>query len=225
LAVVSTGVSWVVFGAVCGVIVGLVRRAQRQLAEAEVRERMARDLHDGVLQTLALIERRSLSPDIAQLARDQERDLRAYLFGDYGHKTGLPADLRATAARFEKAWPGTLVTVTVSDDIPTLQGEPVDAVAGAVAEALTNAAKHGHAHHTVVFADLDEPSGGLFVSVKDDGEGFDPATITEGVGMTRSIRGRMERLGGTVEFASTPGEGTEVRMTIPPVDKRPSWRR
>jgi signal transduction histidine kinase len=172
-----------------------------------------------------MIERRSPSPDIARLARDQERDLRAYLFDELDHKSGLAADLRATGTRFERAWPGTVVTVTVSDDLPMLDAEPVEAVAGAVAEALTNGAKHGHAAHTVVFADLDERSGGVFVSVKDDGDGFDPVCVTEGVGMARSIRGRIERVGGKVEFASSPGEGTEVRIIIPAVDKRPSWQR
>jgi signal transduction histidine kinase len=105
VGVVSTAVSWVLVGAVCGTIVRLLRRSQHQLAEAEARERIARDLHDGVLQTLALIERRSPSPDIARLARDQERDLRAYLFDDQRATGGLAAGLRDAAARLERAWP------------------------------------------------------------------------------------------------------------------------
>ena len=225
VAVVSTSVSWIAFGAVCGVVIHLLRRARQQLAEAEVRERMGRDLHDGVLQTLTLIERRSPSADIAQLARDQERDLRAYLFGDHQHPGTLAAELRAAASRCEKSWPGTVVTLSVSGDAPDVGRDHVQAVLGAVAEALTNAAKHGHATHSVVFADVDESSGGLFVSVKDDGSGFDPATVTERVGMARSIRGRVERIGGTVEFASVPGDGAEVRISIPVRVKRPSWRR
>jgi signal transduction histidine kinase len=223
--VVSTSVSWIAFGAVAGVVIRLLRQARQQVADAEVRERMARDLHDGVLQTLTLIERRSPSDEIARLARDQERDLRAYLFGDHQHQGSLGAELRATATRFERTWPGVIVTVSVSDDTPAVGPEPVQAVAGAVAEALTNAAKHGHASHAVVFADLDELSGGLFVSVKDDGGGFDPATVTERVGMARSIRGRIERVGGTVAFASAPGDGAELRLTIPAEAKKPSWRR
>lgn len=220
LAALSTGVSWIVIGAVCGTIMRLLRRAQHQLAEADARDAIARDLHDGVLQTLALIERRSESTDIARLARDQERDLRVYLFGDRPGVGGLPGGLRAAATRLERAWPLTSVTVTVSVDTPSLEPAKVDAVVGAAAEALTNAAKHGHAHHVVVFADVDEPSGGLFLSVKDDGCGFDPAEVVEGVGMARSIRGRVEQVGGRVEFASTAGDGVEVRIAIPPASRR-----
>ena len=80
---------------------------------------------------------------------------------------------------------------------------------------MTNAAKHGAAGHVVVFADLDETTGGLFLTVKDDGQGFDPDTVAAGVGMTSSIRGRIERVGGTVAFASAPGDGAEVRIAIP----------
>jgi signal transduction histidine kinase len=224
LAVVSTSIEWIAFGAASAVVIRLLRRTHRQLAEAEVRDRIARDLHDGVLQTLTLIERRSPSPEIARLARDQERDLRAYLFGDYQDQASLGAVLRSAAGRFERSWPGTIATVTVSDDVADRKGPTVEAVGGAVTEALTNAAKHGRATGAVVFADVDESSGGLFVSVKDDGCGFDPGTVTEGVGMAQSIRGRIEHVGGTVAFASAGGEGAEVRITIPVAERKPSWR-
>ena len=220
LAVLSTAVSWIVIGAVCGTIVRLLRDTQDQLAEAAVRERIARDLHDGVLQTLALIERRSTSPDIARLARDQERDLRGYLFDDHRQPGSLAAQLRAIAARLERSWPTTTVTVTVTEDAPGLDPDRLDAASGAAAEALTNAAKHGQARHCVVFADVDESSGGLFLSVKDDGSGFDPSTVSEGMGMARSIRGRIERIGGRVTFASSIGDGAEVRVVIPPSEPK-----
>jgi signal transduction histidine kinase len=224
LAAVSTGVSWIVIGAVCGTIIRLLRRAQHQLAEADARDAIARDLHDGVLQTLALIERRSESTDIARLAREQERDLRAYLFGARTENEGLPAELRAAASRLERTWPLTAVTVTVSIDAPRLEAAKVDAVVGAATEALTNAAKHGRAHHVVVFADVDESSGGLFLSVKDDGAGFDTAAVVEGVGMARSIRGRIEQVGGRVEFKSSQGDGAEVRIAVPLSSRRAARR-
>jgi signal transduction histidine kinase len=225
VAVLSTAVSWVVVGAVCGTIVRLLRRSQHQLAEAEARERIARDLHDGVLQTLALIERRSPSADIARLAREQERELRAYLFDNQRATGGLALELRRAAARLERTWPDVTVTVTVSHDVPVLSDDQLDAAAGAAVEALTNAAKHGHAHQVVVFADVNEVSGGLFLSVKDDGGGFDPANVAEGIGLSRSIRGRVGQVGGTVTVASSPEDGTEVRICIPVRGARAQARR
>jgi signal transduction histidine kinase len=216
VATVSTTVSWIVIGAVCGVMVRVLRSTQNRLAEAEVRERIARDLHDGVLQTLAIIERRAPTPELARLAREQERELRAYLFADYRAPGGLAAALWAAVAPLERAWPTTAVTVTIGDDVPPLAPEQIAAAGGAAAEALTNAAKHGRARHVVVFADLDEPTGGLFLSIKDDGDGCDPAAIVERQGMSHSIRGRVSSVGGRVDFASAPGDGSEVRITMPP---------
>ncbi len=215
LSAVSTSIEWVAFGVMAAVMIRLLHRAHEQIAEAGARERIARDLHDGVLQTLALIERRSDSPEIARLARDQERDLRAYLFGDDRRSGSLAAELRRVARRFERSWPAVQVTVSVSDDVAGLTGAAVATVSRAVSEALTNAAKHGGAATVVVFGDVDDATGGLFVSVKDDGCGFDPGAVSAGVGMSESIRGRVEAAGGRAEFASTPGEGAEVRLWVP----------
>jgi signal transduction histidine kinase len=88
-----------------------------------------------------------------------------------------------------------------------------EALAGAVGEALANAAKHGRASHVVVYVEPDDTE--LFVSVKDDGVGFDTAATDEGVGITRSIRGRMSEVGGRVEVDARPGRGTEVRLWAP----------
>src|SRR4051812_37791236 len=68
-------------GAMVGYVTGLLRRAERQVSEARAREDVARRLHDGVLQTLAVVERRTDDPALARLAKEQERDLREWLFG------------------------------------------------------------------------------------------------------------------------------------------------
>ncbi len=60
-----------------------------------------------------------------------------------------------------------------------------------------------------------QEDGGLFCSVKDDGRGFDPDATAEGVGLTRSIRGRITELGGRVEVDGRPGRGAEVRLWVP----------
>jgi signal transduction histidine kinase len=222
LSLVTTTVLFALAGGVAGYATRLIREAERritaaerQVAEVQAREAVARELHDGVLQTLAVVERRAVDPQLAELARDQERELRAYLFGTSTRIVGRGAlgdALRHVARRFERSFGGR-VEVLVPDDLPELDRARVDGIAGAVGEALVNAGKHGAAHRVVVYA---EPTDdGVFCSVRDDGHGFDPSAVTEGVGLPRSIRGRIEELGGRVEIDAGPGRGTEVRLHVP----------
>jgi signal transduction histidine kinase len=102
--------------------------------------------------------------------------------------------------------------VTALDASLELRPDLVAALAGAVGEALTNAAKHSKARRVTVYAEQD--AVGLFVSVKDDGVGFDASTTSEGVGLTRSVRARIEDIGGRVEVDANPGHGTEVRVWV-----------
>ena len=167
-----------------------------------------------MLQTLALVERRAGDPALARLARDQERDLRAYLFGDrQAPSTDLGAALRRCADKFEQAYSPVRADVLVPDDLGPLSDRVVAAVAGAVGEALTNAGKHGDASRVVVYVEAED--GTLFCSVKDDGRGFDVASTPEGVGLSRSIRGRAAEVGGRVELHAVTGEGAEVRLWVP----------
>jgi signal transduction histidine kinase len=211
----STVLLYSLAGAVAGYMAMLLRRAQDEVAAARARERVARQLHDGVLQTLAVIERRADDPQLAQMAREQERDLREFLFGGDGKDQGdLGARLRAAAGRFEDAFGGR-VDVVLAPDLPPLSPDRVEALAGAVGEALMNAGKHGQAARVTVFAEPDDSDDGVACSVHDDGRGFEPSQIREGVGLSRSIRGRMEEAGGRVEIDSRPGSGTEVRLWLP----------
>jgi signal transduction histidine kinase len=215
LSLTNTVVFYALGGAVAGYVARLVRRAEREVFEVRAREEVARTLHDGVLQTLAIVERRTPDADLARLAREQERELREYLFGARATtaQDGLGPALRAAAGRFESRYGGR-VDVNVADDVPTLNPERVEALAAAVGEALTNAGKHGHASRVVVFA---EPSddGGVFCSVSDDGGGFDTALVAQGIGLTRSVRDRVEDVGGRAEVRSQPGRGTEVCLWVP----------
>jgi signal transduction histidine kinase len=212
LSLTSTIFFYAMAGGVAGYAYRLIVAARSEVAAARAREDVARTLHDGVLQTLALVERRATDPALARLAREQERDLRSYLFGDrQAAPTDLGAALRAAAGRFEDAYGGR-TQVLVPDDLPPLAPERVAALAGAVGEALTNAGKHGgDATHVVVY--VEEDGAGLFCSVKDDGPGFDPSTTAEGIGVARSIRGRIEELGGRAEIDGAAG--TEVRLWLP----------
>jgi signal transduction histidine kinase len=228
LSLTNTVVFYALGGAATGYVARLLRRAESQISAARAREEVARTLHDGVLQTLAVVERRTADPGLARLAREQERELREYLFGvaaqrgDGGNGAGatvgpgggdLGTALRAAAARFEDSFGGR-AQVLVAEDLPSLPPERVAALAGAAGEALMNAGKHGRAGRVTVFV---EPAddGGVFCSVKDDGRGFDPVTTPPGQGLTHSIRERMEEAGGRADVNSRPGAGTEVCLWLP----------
>jgi signal transduction histidine kinase len=217
LSLVNTVVFYALGGAAAGYLARLLRRAEREISAVRAREEIARTLHDGVLQTLAVVERRATDPALAKMAREQERDLREYLFGmaqPDAPAADLGRSLRKAAARCEEAFEDMRVQVLVADDLPPLPPAAVEAVAGAAGEALTNAGKHGRAAKVLVYVEPHE-GGGVFCSVKDDGGGFDPAATREGVGLSRSIRGRMTEVGGRAEVTSAPGRGTEVLLWLP----------
>jgi signal transduction histidine kinase len=214
LSLVNTAVLYALSGVLAGYLFRLLVRAEREVSAARAREEVARTLHDGVLQTLALVERRAGDEALARLARDQERELREFLFdGRSAVDTDLGPALRKAAARFEQAFGGR-VDVIVADDVPRLPADRLAALAGAVGEALTNAGKHGAASRVTVYAEPDD-AGGVFCSVKDDGGGYDVATVPDGMGLSRSVRGRMGDVGGRAEVVSAPGFGTEVRLWTP----------
>jgi signal transduction histidine kinase len=206
----STFVLYALAGGAAGYATVKLREAERQISTAQAREEVARTLHDGVLQTLAVVQRRATDPDLARLARDQERELREYLFGTEPAAGELGPQRRRAAARFEDHFGGQ-VRVVLADDLPSLAPPVVDALAGAVSEALANAGKHGDARTVTVYAEPDD--GTVFCSVKDDGHGFDGAP--EGIGLSRSVRGRIAEVGGRVEVDGNPGRGTEVRLWVP----------
>jgi signal transduction histidine kinase len=211
-------VFYVLGGCAAWYLTSLLRRAEGEISAARAREEIARTLHDGVLQTLALVERRATDPDLARLARRQERELREFLAGpspgvvSNGH-IDVATALRAAARRYEETFGGR-VDVIVAADVPRLGAGRGEALVGAAAEALTNAGKHGGSSKVTVYVEPAE-GGGVFCSVKDDGSGFEPGKVTEGIGLARSVRGRVGEVGGTVEIRSRPGDGTEVCLWLP----------
>lgn len=184
---------------------------ERRVREFE-RAEIAAHLHDSVLQTLTLIRAKADDPDaVARLARAQERDLRAYLYQDRRSSTeSVAAALAAAVAEVEDAHAVEVEVVTVGDAPTTPE---LAAMVQAVREAVTNAAKHGHAPYAV-YAEV--TARALEVFVRDGGPGFDPGAVPEGrLGIRESIVGRVTRHGGTVEIASRPGGRTEVALTMP----------
>ncbi len=215
---VASTVLFAVGGWVAGYLIGQQADADRSISAFRAREEVARTLHDGVLQTLAVIQRRSDDADLVDLARSQELELRQYLFDGTGSFHGadvdddLAATLRAVAHRIERR-EGLHVDVICAPDLPSGDRRAVHAIGGAVAEALTNAAKHGRADKVIIYAEPGDDDE-LFVSVKDNGVGFDAATVARGQGLDGSITGRISDAGGRVEIDGRPGRGTEIRMWL-----------
>ncbi|MDT7744628.1 MAG: hypothetical protein QOE59_3706 [Actinomycetota bacterium] len=209
---------------------------RRERIRSEERAEIAAHLHDSVLQTLALIQRHTESGDeespavreVRRLARRQERELREWLYGDRERPAGpedavedpehrcFAAALRAAAGEVEDAFAVTVAPVVVGD---AGHDPRTAALVAAAREAMVNAAKHAGVEEISVYAEVDDPGdapGTVAVFVRDRGCGFDPETVPDDRhGLADSIRARVERQGGTVRVRTTPGEGTEVALTLP----------
>jgi signal transduction histidine kinase len=193
--------------------------AERQARiRAEERADMAARVHDSVLQTLALIQRRATEPDqVIRLARVQERELRAWLFDDHapgtvgGDGTTLASGVRKIQQDVEARHRITVDAVTVGD---CELDDDMGAMLAAAREATVNAAKWSGADTVSIFAEAEPAAVSVFV--RDRGRGFDPDMVpADRKGLAESIRARMTRRGGQVTIRSTPGEGTEVTLTMP----------
>lgn len=196
---------------------------RRARVRSEEKADIAAHLHDSVLQTLAIIQRKADDPrQVQALARRQERELRAWLFSEGDQSIGRPLSIRelvdVIAEEIEEAYGVNVDVVGVGD-------APVDASArvllAAMREALVNAGKHSGADKVDVYLELDDREISVFV--RDRGSGFDPSLVSsDRRGLSDSIVGRLQRSGGRAVIRSAPGEGTEVQLTIArPTDAAP----
>jgi signal transduction histidine kinase len=179
----------------------------------EERAEMAAHLHDSVLQTLALIQRAPASREMASLARTQERELRAWLYGRAPTLAGsrLRDAVDAMAGRVEREQQVKVEAIVVGDsDLD----ERSRALVAAVGEATLNAARHSGATEVSVYVEVEDDATSAYV--RDLGTGFDPNKVAaDRRGIADSIVGRLERHGGTAQVTSRPGGGTEVAMRLP----------
>ena len=195
----------------------LVEERQARI-RAEERADMAARVHDSVLQTLALIQRRAGNPHhVVQLARAQERELRAWLFdgrapGSLDGQAVTVADgVRLIQQEVEAQHGISVEAVTVGD---CALDDELTALLAAGKEATVNAAKWSGADVVSVFAEVEADSVSLFV--RDRGRGFDPDAVPDDrKGLAESVRARVSRRGGSVTIRSAPGEGTEVSLVMP----------
>jgi signal transduction histidine kinase len=211
VSIVATSLFFAACGAVFGWQARLLKRVEGEIADRRARDEVGRILHDTVLQTLALVARRSAAgdPELAAAARDADRDLRAFLFGSAGRALAdLDARIRSEVERVQRGHP-TPVTVSVIDDGCRLSSDDQDRFARAIGEAVANALQHADATRVIVFAETDD-AGQVFASVNDDGRGFDPSAPRTSHGLDESVIGRIEAIGGRVQVASSPGAGTEI---------------
>ena len=193
-------------------------------AVAEERADMAARVHDSVLQTLALIQRRSDDPQqVIQLARAQERELRSWLFegrapGDMAEEgMTLAAGIRLIQQEVE-AKHGVAVEPVIVGDCE--YDDDIGALLAAAKEATVNAAKWSGAAVISLYAEV-QP-GEVSLVIRDRGRGFDPEAVpADRKGVAESIRGRMARRGGSATVHSVPGEGTKVSLSMPRSAARP----
>ena len=215
-----------------GVVVGHLARLaaeveaeRRHVLEVEAasreRERLARDIHDSVLQVLAMVQRRGAeaggeAAELGRLAGQQEAALRSLVGG--AQAGGGPAgdvDLRALVLPIESDQ----VTVAAPAHAVRLEKTAADELASAIRAALDNVRRHGGERARAWVLVEDEP-GLVTVTVRDDGPGIPDGRLAEAaaagrLGVSYSICGRLRDLGGSAAIRSVPGEGTEVELRLP----------
>ncbi|MFJ7249648.1 PspC domain-containing protein [Kitasatospora sp. NPDC098652] len=182
---------------------------------AQERAEIAAHIHDSVLHTLTLIQRRAEDPkEVLRLARSQERELRLWLYRPEAAAEAAPdtmaESLRAAVAEVEDRH-GVPVELVIVGDCP--MDERIAAQMQAAREATVNAAKYGGGGPVQVYAEVEGRTVSVFV--RDHGPGFDPDTVPEDrMGVRESIIGRMKRNGGTARVRPAAGGGTEVELEM-----------
>ena len=207
-------------------VVEEIRGYQRRLGElavADERRRIARDLHDGLAQEIAFIASQSryladrsgddhleLIATSAQRALDDSRFVIGALTRVSGQPLGMSIAMQAQ--EFARRW-GVAVRLQIQEDVDVAP-EKEQAILKIVGEALSNAARHAHASHVDIC--LGDRDGRLRVAVRDDGRGFDAEAervAAHGFGL-RSMRERAQLVGGDLWLESQPGRGTRVELAL-----------
>jgi signal transduction histidine kinase len=237
---VSNSIFGLLLGGCIGYCVDLARASHATLAEAmrldaarAERDRLARTVHDGVLQTLAFIHRRATdlggeSAALGAMAGEQERILRTLVsqtdLAAVGRAVSGEADLRTLLRHVETDD----VQLVSPADAVLLPRRVADEVVAAVEAALDNVRKHaGDGARTWVL--LDDDGRDVAVTIRDSGRGLSQARLEEAVdqgrlGVSSSIKGRLADLGGRAAITSGPAGGTTVELRVPRAPTHPSHR-
>jgi signal transduction histidine kinase len=241
-ALVNGIVYYVSAGAASGLVTRVLQRSARERALAfedaarereraarmAEREELGREIHDSVLQALALVGKRGRElsqhasvpgeevSELLDLAARQEQALRNLLSEPAEVPPPGSTSLRTTlqAAAFDVRGVPVAVSTAGAAWLPTVEAEVLGA---AVRQALDNVTRHANARHATVFAE--EVDGEVVVSVRDDGIGFrydEERLAAQGrFGLLRSMKGRVEEIGGWMVVHAAPGSGTEIEFHVP----------
>ncbi len=206
--------------------------AQQELRRLEVleeRERIAKELHDGVIQMLfavglslqgaaAIATDPDLQARVENAVEDIDRsirDLRNYIFG---LRPGILADrqlgqaLRELCVEFEDK-SGVVTVADIDGDVAAELASVAADVVQLVREALSNIGRHAAAATCRVTLRRD-PTGDALLEIDDDGSGFDVDETHTGMGLG-NLRDRVESMGGKFSLVSAPNEGTTVTALLP----------
>ncbi|WP_433085364.1 MacS family sensor histidine kinase [Dactylosporangium sp. CA-052675] len=201
-----------------------LQRAIELEAATRERERLARGIHDSVLQVLALVQRRGAelggeAAELGRLAGEQESVLRSLVAAASPAAPVAPAGAATDLRPLLDAFASATVTVAAPATPVLLPASVAGEVAAAVGAALDNVARHAGdgARAWILLEELDDE---VTVSVRDDGAGIPDGRLAEAerdgrLGVAQSIRGRIRELGGAVSVTSGAGNGTEVELTVP----------
>lgn len=213
------------FGFLAGLLIRMAEerdRAERAAAAAVERQRLGRVVHDGVLQVLALVQRRGAelggeAAELGKLAGEQEAALRAFVQRDAEPDLDLVGELDLGAELSRQA--SASVSVAVPPQPVLLPAQVAHEVGAVVAACLSNVRHHVGRDAPAWVLVEDSPSE-VVVSVRDDGPGISPERLAQAaaegrLGVVQSIRGRIEDLGGTATLTTAPGQGCEWELTVP----------
>ena len=201
-----------------------LREALRAQAERHERDRLARTVHDGVLQALSYIHRRGVdlggqARELGSMAAAQERRLRILVSDVSGPQLGGAADEEVDLRMLLGRYAEDAVDVVPPAEPVIMPRRVADELASAVSAALDNVRSHagGDAQAWVLIEDQGKD---VTVTIRDNGVGVLACRLAQAaahgrLGVANSIRGRIIDLGGTVTFDSTPGAGTRLELTVP----------
>lgn len=203
----------------------LQRAAELEAATRE-RERLARGIHDSVLQVLAMVQRRGAdlpgeAGELARLAGEQEAALRALIAGTSPASAAVLRDGTEAAAVDLRTLLGRYASTAVVLSAPAtpvpLPRRVAGELAAATGAALDNVGRHASGRAWVL---IEDEGATVTVSIRDEGPGIPEGRLTEAaaqgrLGVSQSIRGRVADVGGTVRIVSAPDAGTEIELTVP----------